>query len=357
MKQIVFVAQVMAVILFNKISLLAQQVEKTDTSIVRIVNPRQDLKLWYGSDDFRVDNFVVLPEYTLLYNKNLSTFRLLSNQAMLVQDTYKLLSIRSIKPHIVDNKKHAIGALDPWFTVLNDSTVLAGTAPFKGRKAVSGYVKIVIAQAKLYIEHIPFLIDEKADNVDASRTQFITNCIYYKGGSVFVSYIPLNKTDGYVFNGSVYVKSLQKELALLYETPLIEKKEVNAIQLLSIDGKLLIYDPTTEQVRIATTDLGALTLIDLSKIIPAGLLSGKRSFRHFLLDRINKQLYYRIAYFDKGVSDQLYMKVLLSTDSLTAEPILRTAMMGFRGFYVNNRRLFFYDEARGYIYVTKAGIP
>ncbi len=176
-----------------------------------------------------------------------------------------------------------------------------------------------------------------------------------------MSYVLLNKTDDtkYVVNGSVYVKWPQQPLTLLYDSPLIEKRRIDAVQILAVDDKLLIYDPLNEQVRIATTatDLATPTLIDLTKIIPPDLLSGKWSTRQFMYDRTAKQLYYRILYFDEGVSEQLYMKVTLSDNSLTAKPIFRTGRAGFYGDYVTNRCLFFYNREKGYIYVSKTELP
>lgn len=83
--------------------------ERTDTTITKIVYPQQDLKLWYGSDDFRVNHFVMLPNHTLLYNNDLSTFRLLSNKEMLVEDNYELATIKSILPCNADSKSKYLG--------------------------------------------------------------------------------------------------------------------------------------------------------------------------------------------------------------------------------------------------------
>ena len=139
--------------------------------------PNQDLKLWYGSDGFKVDNFVTLPKYTILHSRKTSTIRLLANEEMLVLDNSSLLAIKTIRPHSLDGQDVAIGPITPWFTVVNDSTVLAGTAPFKGKNKVSGYVEIAIRQNKLQITHRPFPLEQeaKSGDVDPFKTQFINN--------------------------------------------------------------------------------------------------------------------------------------------------------------------------------------
>lgn len=41
--------------------------EHIDSSILKIVNPEKDIKLWYGTDEFAISDFVVLPKYLLCY--------------------------------------------------------------------------------------------------------------------------------------------------------------------------------------------------------------------------------------------------------------------------------------------------
>ncbi|MBO0934694.1 hypothetical protein [Fibrella aquatilis] len=126
-------------------------IEKTDTSIIKVMYPNQDLKLWYGSDEFKVNDFVILPNYTILHSRKTSTLRLLANEEMLVLDNSKLLEIKTIRPHIVDEEEVAIGPIKPWFTVINDSTVLAGTALFKGRNKVGGVNESITYGYNLFV--------------------------------------------------------------------------------------------------------------------------------------------------------------------------------------------------------------
>lgn len=347
---------------------IAQQIEHTDTTIAKIVYPQQDLKLWYGNDAFRVDDFVILPNYTILHSRETSTIRLLDNRNMFVLDNVKLLSIKTIQPHNVDDEKVAIGPIIPWFSIANDSTVLAGTASFKGRKNVSGYVELAIRGNKLFVKHEPFPIEKEVDSGDMSsfKTQFINSYIDYKGNKLMASWMSLKpELKGKITpDHAVVYRKTDDLLSIIYETPehLIAmtnpgKQHFNMIQLLSIDTKLLIYDPEREELLTATNDLSNLTLIDVAKALPVDMPTGRKFGKQFLFDRVANQLYYRVTTLVKDTRDQVYLKANLSNTSLTFEPILRVTIADYYGYYVNNRRLFFYDKVRGYIYATKQELP
>jgi len=342
-----------------------ESVEKTDSTIAQIVYPEKDLKLWYGSDDFRVDKFVVLPNYTLLYNKELSTFRLLDNKENLVQDEVRLLTIKTIKPYIMvvqkDEQKWALGPTTTWFTVVNDSTVMAGTVLFSGRKEVAGYLLLTIKNNKLTFEHKQFDLDSKTDTVEPKNMYLITDYADYKGAQFYSSMFVLSPTpkNKFVVQKGLYLKTAQKPLFLYYaeEQDTVRKKMAYPFQLLSTDDRLLIYDPKTELLRIISTDITKPMLLDVAKALPGNVPNGRKFGREFIVDRVTNQLYYKTLANSKAGTDQLVMSVRLEADKITLDPILRSGMSDYFSSYINNRKLFFYDSKKGYIYVTKADLP
>ena len=332
--------------------------------IMSIVYPEKDLKLWYGSDDFRVDRFVILPKYTLLYNNELSTFRLIDNHENLVKDETNLLTVKTIKPYNVNEQKWALGPTTTWFTVLNDSTVLVGTALFKNKYEVAGYVLITVEDAQLSIEHKPFALDSKPDHVEPNNMGFISCYIDYKGAQLYSSSILLPPTPRgkFVVRESVYYKTPEKALSLYLdrqgeaEEP-VEKREIIPFQLIIANNRLLIYDPKREQLRIVTTDVANPVLYDLTTTLPKNLPEGRKFGRVFMIDRVTGKLYYKTLAFAKGVTDQLLMSLKIEADKVTFKPIFRSTMNECFAYYVHNRRLFFHDSEKGYIYTTKTDLP
>lgn len=119
------------------------------STILKIVNPEKDIKLWYGTDEFAISDFVVLPKYTLLYSQSSAILRLLNNENKLAVDEISLKSINGITSPISfqDNKGHRYplylsGSAQGWFTINNDSTVFAGTIRLKSKENNNGYLKI-----------------------------------------------------------------------------------------------------------------------------------------------------------------------------------------------------------------------
>ncbi len=339
-------------------------IEHTDSTIAQIVYPDKDLKLWYGSDDFRVSNFVILPNYTLLYNNELSIVRLLGNKENLVKDEVRLLSIKSIKPYNVNDKKWALGPSTTWFKVLTDSTLLVGTALFKGRNEVAGYLLVTIRNERLIIDHKPFDLDSKTDAIEPNNMQFIADYTDYKGAQLYSSMFVLAPTpkNELVVKKSLYLKTAQKPLSLYFskeEDPQVpvEKRQMIPVQLITTDERLLIYDPETEQLRVVTTDIANPMLLDLASALPDNVPKGRKFGRAFMVDRVSKQLYYKTLAFSKEGTDQMVMSVTLGVGKITVEPILRSNMIDYYSMYINNRKLFFYDSKKGYIYVTKADLP
>ncbi|NID10086.1 hypothetical protein [Fibrivirga algicola] len=344
-----------------------ESVEKTDSTITRIVYPEKELKLWYGSDDFRVDRFVILPNYTLLYNNELSTFRLLSNAENLVKDEERLLAIKLIKPYRVNvgnDQKWALGPTTTWFTVLTDSTVIAGTVLFSGLNGVPGYLLITIKNDKLLIDQKHFDLDCKTDAIDSNNMQLLSQYVDYKGLQLYSSLFVLAPTpkNKFVVKKSVYLKTAQKPLYPCYvrednlEEP-AEKRQLIPFQLIATNDRLLIYDPEAERLRVVTTDIANPVLLDVAEALPGNVPKGRKFGREFMVDRVTKQLYYKTLADSNGSVDQLVMGVDLKADKITFDPVLRSGMNDYFSRYVNNRKLFFYDSKKGYIYVTNADLP
>ncbi|MEZ0487929.1 hypothetical protein [Fibrella aquatica] len=366
MRQIIARIRFSYLIFLGTISLpiLAQQVEKTDSTIAQIVYPEKELKLWYGSDDFRIDRFVILPKYTLLYNNALSTFRLLDNSENLVKDEVRLLRIKSIEPYNVNNRDWALGPTTTWFTVLTDSTVMVGTVLFDGRKEVPGYLLLTIKMDKLSVEKKQFDLNAKTDNIDPNNMQLLSHYVDYKGLQLYSSLFVLSPTPKgeFVIQKSVYLKTAQKPLYPCYikednlEVP-TEKRQLIPFQFTATNDRMLIYDPETEQLRVVTTDIANPVLLDVAKALPDNVPNGRKFGREFMIDRVTNQLYYKTLAYLKGSTDQLVMSVNLKADTITFDPILRSGMADYVSSYINNRKLFFYDSKKGYIYVTKADLP
>jgi len=344
---------------------LAQPVvEKTDSTIARIFYPERDLKLWYGNETFRVNNFVVLPKYTLLYNQESSTLRLLGNQENLVEDEVSLLAIKTIKPCNVNNQKWALSPTTSWFTVLTDSTVQVGTALFMGRKEVAGYLLVTIKNNKLFIDHKQFNLDSKVDNIDPNNMQFISHYIDYKGTQLYSSSILLPPTpkNKFVVSESVYGKTSEKPLSVYFsrqqeaEEP-VEKRQLIPFQLIVAIDRLLIYDSKREQLRVATNDIANSVLFDITSSLPDNLPKGKLFSRAFMVDRVTGQMYYKTLGFMKESTDQLVMSVKLDVNKIAFVPLFRATMSHYFCAYINNRRMFFHDSKRGYIYTTKTDLP
>lgn len=353
-------------LIIGSVDALAQPVvEKTDSTIAQFVYPEKELKLWYGSDDFRVDRFVILPNYTLLYNNALSTFRLLDNKENLVQNEVRLLTTKMIKPYLMvdqkDEQKWALGPTTTWFTVVNDSTVMAGTVLFSGRKEIAGYLLLTIKNNKLKIEHKQFDLDSKTDSVEPKNMVYITDYADYNGAQFYSSMFALSPTpkNKFVVQKGLYLKTAQKPLFLYYaeEQDTVRNKMAYPFQLLSTDDRLLIYDPKTELLRLISTDLMNPVLLDVAKALPDNVPNGRKFGREFMVDRVTNQLYYKTLAYSNGSIDQLVMSVRLEADKITLDPILRSGMAGYFSSYINNRKLFFYDSKKGYIYVTKADLP
>ena len=51
------------------------------------------------------------------------------------------------------------------------------------------------------------------------------------------------------------------------------------------------------------------------------------------------------------------MKATLTLDSINLSPVLRCTLSGFYSNSILNRRLFFSDKNKGYIYMTKVELP
>ncbi|WP_375443932.1 hypothetical protein [uncultured Fibrella sp.] len=359
------IAVLIALILGSACVRAQESVEKTDSTITQIVYPEKELKIWYGSDDFRVDRFVILPNYTLLYNNALSTFRLLENSENLVKDEAHLLRIKSVRPyHVVvgsNEQKWALGPTTTWFTVLTDSTVLAGTVLFEGRKEVPGYLLITIKNGKLLIEEKQFDLDSKTDNVEPNYLQLIDAYTDYKGAQLYSSRLILSPTpkDEFVAQKSLYLKTAQKPLFLYFAEKLdtTRRKLIYPYQLIATNDRLLIYNPEAEQLRVVTTDIANPVLLDVAKALPNNVPRGRKFGPEFMVDRVTNQLYYKTLANSEGIIDQLVMSVRLTADTITFDPVLRSGMTNYFSRYVNNRKLFFYDSKKGYIYVTKADLP
>ena len=137
------------------------QFEHIDSSIVKVVNPKIDLKLWYGSEQFKISDFVVLPKYTILYDEESSKLRLLNNSNRLTVDEVSIESLNNLSFSKKNNRfgqffKYYLGPIEAWFTIQNDSTVFAGTVTFKGKGKENGFLKINISNNKLLIDKIKF---------------------------------------------------------------------------------------------------------------------------------------------------------------------------------------------------------
>ena len=367
MKSLNFLIGLVTLFFLSPYALFAQQIEQTDSTIASIVYPEKDLKLWYGSDDFRVDRFVILPKYTLLYNNELSIFRLLDNQENLVRDEARLLAIKSIKPYLVkfqNEQKWALGPATTWFMILNDSTVAAGTALFSGRREVAGYLMITIKNDKLVVEHKQFTLDAETDNIQPNNMQFITNYADYKGAQFYSSTILLSPTpkNKFIVSESLYLKTIGKPLSIYLAQKAdvpepASKRMLLPVQLISDADRLLIYDPKTEILRLITTDIGNPVVLNISNALPDNVPKGRKFSREFMIDRVTNRLYYKILTFSNETTDQLVMRVNLKADKFTLDPVLRSGMTGYYSTYINNGKLFFHDSKRGYIYVTKTDLP
>ncbi|MBO0934693.1 hypothetical protein [Fibrella aquatilis] len=100
-----------------------------------------------------------------------------------------------------------------------------------------------------------------------------------------------------------------------------------------------------------------MTLIDVAIVVAAEDRNDPILGQYFVYDRVTKQLYYRTSSVKEKVRKQLYMKADLADDKLTLTPFLRSDLTDFYSVYINNRRLFFHDSKRGYIYVLNSDLP
>ena len=128
------------------------QHENIDGSIKTIVNPQKDLRLWYGVENFEINDFIVLPKYTVIYNQEFSLLKLIKNENRVVINEYNLNSLKDLKitpTKTVQGKtiKSALNIFSTWFNIENDTTINVGTLSFRNNQ--NGYVKIRIVDEKL----------------------------------------------------------------------------------------------------------------------------------------------------------------------------------------------------------------
>jgi hypothetical protein len=339
----------------------SQENEHTDSTIVKIVNPEKQLKLWYGSEDFPISDFVVLPKYTILYNQEMGKLRLLENSERLVVDEYNINSIKKIMLINGTNRtgqkiKYPLGPINAWFTIEDDTTVLAGTITIKKSEYGSRYIRIAIRNSKLHIETVPFLeVKNKNQKTLTQKTSYITSLYKIKNQEIIVTPFGfLNKEENnksLESSSDIYLRDKEGGLKNIYSIENSNSKLLNPIQIITTNQFILFYDTTIDVVKIFNHEMKHLSDVNLNSIRELKEKPKRFFGKSFFWDAFNNQLYYRLIYEDNNKNARTFYKVDIS-QHLQFQKQLVLYTVGYTEKYINYGAIFSLRSQNRYIYTV-----
>jgi hypothetical protein len=339
----------------------SQETEKTDSTIVKVVNTEKQLKLWYGSEDFPISDFVVLPNYTVLYNQEKGKIRLLKNENKLAIDEYNLREIKKIMLINGTNRsgqkiKYPLGPINAWFTIENDSTILAGTVTIKNSKYGSSYIRIGIRNNSFKIECLPYInIETDKSKYSINKTSYITSLYQINNQQILVTPYGFSDNDSNnndnQINSEVYLKDSKGFFKNIYSIENTNSRLLNPVQIIVIDQFILLYDTTKDIVKIHNSKMDLISTINLNDI---QILheKPKRFFgKSFFWDAFTNELYYKVVYEENNKNARTLYKVELKPN-LTFRKVLVLYTVGYTEKYINYGDFFTLSTKNRYIYTV-----
>ena len=340
----------------------AQDKELTDSTIVRIFNPEKQLKLWYGSEDFPITNFVILPKYALLYNQEKGKIRLLRNSDKLVVDEYNLRNIKKIMLINGNNRigqkiKYPLGPINAWFSTQNDTTVLAGTVTFKNPKMGSGYVRIKIVDESIRVDVLEYFTQGENTNKIvglSKRASYITSMYQIGSNQIIVTSYGFLDKDLDNRKGEAYIKDSDGKIEKIYSVENSNERLLNPIQVTVTDKFVILYDTVRDVIQIYSYDMVLLKTL-IIKQIPVLNEKVRRFFgKAFLWDAFDNVLYYKQIYDENGKNARTLYKVEMTKD-VTFYKKATFYTVGYAEQFINQHEIFTLSNQNKYIYTISLG--
>jgi hypothetical protein len=325
--------------------------EHIDSTIVKIVNPEKDIKLWYGTDEFAISDFVVLPKYTLLYSQSSAILRLLNNENKLAVDEISLKSINGIISPISfhDKKGHRYplyltGSGQGWFTINNDSTIFAGTIRLKSTENNNGYLKINISNNKMSIDKVSFVLPDSTFKFHKTLGNFWASSYSdFNGYKLYIipeMYKPSNNNSPRecLSTGRVILKDKNDIISTLYESPLDNSRIAMPINLFQYQGFNYLSDPSNEIKRYNLHGL------------PISTLKQHQYGRAFFVDNVTKKLFYRVKYVTEKATLFSIYRVSFKDNVIDFTLEKEDYLKEYYSRYINNNFVYLLNLTNNFIY-------
>lgn len=336
--------------------------EHIDSTIVKIVNPEKDIKLWYGTDEFAISDFVVLPKYTLLYSQSSAIIRLLNNENKLAVDEISLKSIGGITSAISfkDNNGHRYplylsGSGQGWFTINNDSTIFAGTIRLKSKENNNGYLKINISNNKMSIDKVRFDISDSTFTPhETLGTFWASSHSNFNGYKLYIIpeiHKPFNKNTprAYISTGRVILKNKNDMVSTLYTSPLSDSRVAMPINLFQYQGFNYLSDPSNEILVKYDQDLKEIKRYILHGF-PISTLTQHPYGRAFFVDNVTKKLYYRVKYVKENATLFSFYTVSFKDNIIDFTLEKEDYLKEYYSRYINNNFVYLLSSSNNFIY-------
>jgi hypothetical protein len=337
------------------------QQDNIDSTIKTVINPQKDLRLWYGVENFEINDLVVLPKYTIIYNQEFSLLKLIKNKNRVVVDEYKLNSLKGLKitpTKTVEGKtiKSALNIFSTWFSIENDTTINIGTLSFDNNQ--NGFAKIAIIDDKLSVNTQEYkLDDDELDIISMKKSfnmMFLTNMYSFASNQVYIRPETFKSLDGkkqVITTNSVFSKTKSNKLTKIYEVPSKDDKNVNlnSIQLLQSGDNIYLIDNYSDSLISFDNNFKEKYRLTFRGFPKNDLI--KRSFgRSFFVDKIDNSLYYTSVYTKEKENIQMVYKVVLDEKKIDFIKLRETNLRGYIYKQINDKTFFVIDKRTNFIY-------
>lgn len=339
--------------------------EHIDSTILKIVNPQKDIKLWYGTDEFPISDFVVLPKYTLLYSQSSAILRLLNNENKLAVDEISLKSINGITSPVSFQDKNwhryplylsgSGGLGQGWFTINNDSTVFAGTIRLKSKENNNGYLKISILNNKMLIDKVSFdLPDSTFKFHKVLGTFWASSHSDFNGYKLYIApemYKPFNRNTPRecLSTGRVILKDKNDVVSILYESPLDNSRIAMPINLFQYHGFNYLSDPSNDILVKYDQDLKEIKKYNLHGF-PISTLTQHPFGRAFFVDNVTKKLFYRVKYVKENATLFSIYRVSFKDNTIDFTLEKEDYLKEYYSRYINNNFVYLLNPTNNFIY-------
>lgn len=353
---------VLGILFFSSIVTRGQvQQENIDGSIKTIVNPQKDLMLWYGVENFEINDFVVLPRYTVIYNQESSLLKLIKNENRVVIDEYNLNSLKDLKitpTKTVEGKtlKSALNIFSTWFSIEDDTTINVGTLTFNNNQ--NGYAKIRIIEERLSVDKQEYnLKDDELDLISLKKSfnmMFLTNMYSFKSSQIYIrpeTFKSVNGQRQVLTKNSAFYKSEKSGLSNIYDIPFKEEKNsnLNSIQFLSINKEYYLFDNFSDSLVCFDNNFEQKFKLSF-KGLPQNELIKRPFGRAFFIDKTDNLIYYTSVYAKDKENIQTMYRVIIKDEKIEFIKLRETNLRGYIYKQVNNKMFFVIDKRTNFIY-------